>query len=677
MIVKELAMRRARPLRGLIIFGAAACIGAGVLVADKLLSRRDRIHWDRCVVDLKTVRDAVLRYEYRKGALPEALAELAPAYLRADQLEAKDGSVYDYRRSERRLAMGRDVRIRGLWPRTRKALVFDLPWPDGPSSAPASNPSTSSEAPAPEAFSTTNTVTDVPPIVGSVVKSREPGMALSERVLQAERAWTNTTRTARLQAPRGPVGQEPPKGAYVFEAEHWSSMNYAWEIFQNPGLAGGAGIVCKEGTTTGSAQCYFRTYDFYNVREQKLQSVLRYYFYLPQGGRFRIGARFWATCTHCSNTINVGLDRGGLDIDDPRKVYYGVFLGSGVPFRWRWVFTHRTFYLKPGMHYLQVFPHEDGMEIDQFMLYPARQDCRLATDEVFVPNLPINKNTTFAAEAAYPVHLSFSLKSMVIGKTMPANAKLAIRRLRESAGVARIVLRLEAAGPHGQDLVLGHNEVELADLPELSFLPVDFSELDYDRLARREYLLVAEMEHPEAGSHTCHIPLMHPPLWEVSPMMTYYSNETGGPLDGDGSRDEQGREVVWQPFEDRSWTPLGIMDFGVHTVSNSLHAPAMKTIYARTWMEAPRSGHYLLKAQSDDQMRVWVDGEPFAEISSTHSVIRNSHRFKVYLEKGRHRLRIRVNQGPHVKKLDGGYWQASLRFRTLEDELSDVRWTAR
>jgi hypothetical protein len=255
---------------------------------------------------------------------------------------------------------------------------------------------------------------------------------------------------------------------------------------------------------------------------------------------------------------------------------------------------------------------------------------------------------------------------MVMTGEIPCECRLAVRKIRDSEGTGTVRAILREAGPGGADLSVGEFVIDLGALPELGYIPLDFSFLDYGKLPRREYLLVAELTIGGKAVAGREVPLMHPFIWKVSEMSAFVSNGQPGPLDGSGG------EGAWLPFKDSSWTPLGVMDFGVQTVGNSLHAPALKTIYAETAIEVPETTTYMLKAQSDDQLILWIDGKEVNRINTTRSVIRNSRRWKVELEKGTHAVRIRVNQGRQVPKLQGGYWQASLRFRTADDRVSKV-----
>ena len=112
---------------------------------------------------------------------------------------------------------------------------------------------------------------------------------------------------------------------------------------------------------------------------------------------------------------------------------------------------------------------------------------------------------------------------------------------------------------------------------------------------------------------------------------------------------------------------FGVLDFGLHTSGNSLHAPQQKTIYARTRIDVPPGGNWLFLLQSDDQMELWIDGKLACEFDeeSFRPVTRSARRVKIPMLAGEHRLRMRVNQRD-------GRWQAALRICTKDDDIGNV-----
>lgn len=610
------------------IAGISLTTVASLYAVDRLLSRSDRIAFTSRVSELRTVRDAILRCEFHDGRLPVDLASLVPRYLRSDQVCSADGTAfYRYDPQTRLLTMTAGARIRGLLPRYQPPAAFPLPAPDS-----------------------------------VILALRQPPVTATSAALSIATGTVPVTMTGLSYA-------ETPADALVFEAELLSEMNWAWEIHPEPAAGGGAVILCKEGTTTGASQSNYQTFNFLDPEERPEQSVLKYHIRVPHTGNYTLFGRLRATCSHCSNNINVGLDCGGL-VPGLEKTYRGKFLGSNVPFRWIWS-SAGSYHLEAGDHYVHVFPHEDGLDVDQFMLYPGDEYSIYQETRPYKPNCTPNRDTAFERLPGPPVHLSFDLKSRVFTANLPLEARLAVRRLRPGTNTAMLVVSLRQAGNNGADLILNEHRVSLAKLPELMFFDVDTHQIDCAVLPRREYLLTAELRDNGILVAAGQVALMHPFVWQVSREWPYFENQQAGPLDP-GTSAAKNATGDWRPFADTSWLPVGVLDFGLQTVSNSLNATEWQTIYARTEINVPQTAAYLFKLQSDDQMRLWLDGRELCRIDDSRPLTRNILRHTARLDAGRHELMLRVNQAGHTAKLRGSYWQASVRIRTSNDHLSDV-----
>jgi hypothetical protein len=618
--------------------GTALAVGLLLAVADRLASRPDRIRYEARKNALVSARDALLRYEHDNRRLPARLDDLVPLYLREDQLvdaTAGDGrALYAYDPGERTISMASAFPVRGLVSRMYPPAEMVLP---PPQSAPAAGRG-------------------------------------------GDRA-TSSGAAMEMVVPSGPDLPAPPEGAYVFEAEHYSDTNYGWEVHPDPAAAGGAYIHSKEGIANYSGQTMYGVSDFYNIGEKSEYTYLKYHFRLPKGGRYYICGRFWTTGSHCSNCIIVGANEGGPREGDPMEVgCHGGQMYNRTPFRWVWTVTSRgPVRLDAGDNYLHLFLWEDGVRLDQIALSPSY----ITGGQPYAANLAVNEGTSFRDRAPSPVDISFDYKSMVIAADARPEAAVAIRRIAPCEGDAALRVVLEDAGAGGADLDLGTATISLAELPELAFLPVDFSALEFEGLPRREFLLRATLTSGGKRIAECHVPLMHAFRWEVAGPGRYYHNDTPAPLDGD--REKPG--VPWEPLAVTKWDHFGVMDFGLQWGGNSLHAPELKTAYARTRVVVPESpgalapdgspavtaagGEYLLKIQSDDQMLLWIDGKLVYRHDREAPVTRSVKRLKLQLAPGEHRVRMRVNQGAFTEYGDGR-WQASLRFRTVGDDLSDV-----
>ncbi len=610
-------MKQKRNRRLLLLIAALVILVAACILGDRLLSRPSRIEHATRVRDLISVRDEVLRYQYETGELPKSLDLLVPVYLRSDQIEHNGQAMYVYDPNARTIALAYSTAMRGLTSRTLPSPVLDLPAPQTQQAHAVVEP----EKPKPDQPAT------------------KPDQTVNDELI----------------VPRSIPSPEPPLGAYVFEAEMYSQMNYGWEVRPDPTAAGGTYIHSKEGVGNGPGQVDRAIYNFYDIQEGNEYNVLKYYFHLPKAGRYYIYGRFWTTGSHCSNNVNVGVDKGG-PIPGRGCRYYGEAMVNRTPFRWLWTMAgQKAQYLEAGDHYLHLYLHEDGERLDQIMLSPTR----ITGSNVYAANLEVERNTEFV-KTAPEVDLSFDLKTMVMTETMPPDANLALRKHRAIEGKADLVLQI--AEPN---VVLGRYKVDLDVLPPLSFFPIDFSALDLSNLPRREYLLQASLLLDGKTLANCHVPLMHPFRWEIAGPFDYIRGRRSGPLDGDASSDK------WQTMKEGSWDHFGVIDFGLQLSGKSLHAPQLVTAYARTRIKVPETKAYLLKIQSDDQMLLWIDGKQVYFHDYHGPVTRSVKRLKLELTEGEHEVRMRVNQGKFSSYGDGR-WQASLRFRTQDDRLSKV-----
>lgn len=590
-----------------VVLLAGACL-------DRVLTRDDRIRFAERKNNLVSVYDEILRYEHENLELPPALSDLVPEYLREEQLASEGKPLYLYDGDSRTVSLASGEKVRGLFTRTLPPAVMHLPDP-------------------------------------------------------AERLRASGIRPVAEQSavPRGPEGEPPPRGALVFEAEHYTQLNYGWEVRQDTECGGGAYAYSKEGIGNGPGQMRHRIYNFYDIHEGQDYTFIRWHFRMAKAGRYYIYGRIWTTSSHCSNKIVVGIDGSGPRPD--RQTYYGSFMQNTKPFRWLWTPAEDgPVQISAGDHFLEAYLHEDGVRVDQFALSPVK----LTGDAVFRSISPVSQGTAFRQQAGPPLALGFDLKSKVVTRQMRPECNLTIRRLRPAEGKALVTLRLEQAGIGGADLHLGKHVLDLSGTEELLFFPIDFSSLDLSTLERREYLLVAEVTRKRKTIARAHVTLMHPFRWEVCGPFPFIKNGQPGPLDGDAEPNSDDEKTGrWTPFKDSSFDHFGVMDFGLQTIGNSLHAPENVTIYAQTEINVPESKEYLLKMQSDDQMILWIDGKLVYRHDIALPVTRSVKRLKHPLEQGHHRVRIRVNQLGHSSFGDGR-WQASLRFRAADDDLSNV-----
>ena len=402
-------------LVGLVL--CAVCL-LGVFGIDRLLSRRGRIAYDARRDELVSVYDEVLRYECDNLELPETLSLLVPVYMRAELLVAEGRPLYRLDAQQRVISQVDTHLIGGLLRRVRPPVALSLPSFDA--------------------------------------SLRLSGVRLAAGV---------------VSAPEAPEAQPAPEGAIVIEAEHFTEMNYGWEIRSDASCGGGAYAYSKEGVGNGPGQFGKGVYEFHNILEKPAYTRVRWHFHAAQTGRYFLYGRMWTTGTHCSNRIYVGIDKAGPE--GRRHGSAGVSLGNTEPFRWVWSTVGRSLYVSEGDHTLEAFLHEDGVLVDQSLLSPVR----LHPDGVYEGRCPVNAGTAFREGDGSPVLLGFDLESMVMTAGMPPVCNVTIRRLRPAEGMARVTIHLRQAAGDGGDLKLGEYALELGSLDELLFLPIDFGSI--------------------------------------------------------------------------------------------------------------------------------------------------------------------------------------------------------
>lgn len=623
--------RRSRVPAVLVLLAVAA---AALGLVHHLLGHADRVASAKALEDLVSVRDQLLRYESERGALPETLGELVPAYLRADELERGGRPRYRYEPAARLLSEAEGFEIHGLLTYRQTPRAAELP-----------------PAEAQPVRVAQQDVESAVPLPQPELEIQPPANPVGEPAPVADPA---PPLPAQWAVPRGPAFDAPPAGSLVFEAEHFTETNYAWEIHPDPECSGGAFLHCKEGVANTDGQVSHKMGFFYDYGDVREYTRLQYHVHLDAPGKYYVYARFYATDTHCSNTVHVAIDEENIN---------GWDVHNSVPFRWQWASVGGGPHaLEAGDHFFHVFIHEDGVRMDQFVLSPKP----VAIDAgAFRANFKTGAGTAWQKKDGPPAHLSFDLKSMVIDPDAPPEAQAVLRRLRPATGTARLIVRVAQVIADGKcGLLLADAPVDLGSEEEVRFLPLDFSRLDLKRLPRREYTLEAELVQDGKVLARAHYPLLRPFAWQAFGPGSYLRQDRSGPLDGDGTP-KPGDTRRWMPLAAASMDHFGVLDFGLHAGGNSLHAPQHKTIYARTRVNVPEDGTYLFKIQSDDQMILWIDGKEVFRYDGRAPVTRAGSWVKLPLKAGERRIRMRVNQTE-------ARWQATLRIRTLDDQPSGV-----
>src|SRR5687767_6005740 len=103
-----------RLTRWILAFTIAIGLLAALVYTNHELGRPDRIKAAALEVELKAVRDQIVRYEYDTGRAPESLDVLVPTYIREDQIYNENGARYDYNAAERTVSEKHGPVVTGL-----------------------------------------------------------------------------------------------------------------------------------------------------------------------------------------------------------------------------------------------------------------------------------------------------------------------------------------------------------------------------------------------------------------------------------------------------------------------------------------------------------------------------------------------------------------------------------
>jgi len=646
---------------------AIPLLACGLYGTHFLLGRPDRILEAKRRDRMSQVERELLRFEYEQGDAAKTLNDLVPAYLRPDEIENEHGPLYVYDAERRTLAESRGAVIHGLFPHNMPPATIKLPETIHKTRLVTLPPSSDPLLEEPRTEPETAAKPSVPVVKTEDVAISTPKPQTTQTAVAPSEPTTqirnpqSAIRNAFLKLPPGPELADPPAGAYVFEAELFTDTNYAWEAHPDESSACGAYALCKEGIANNSAQTHFMVGNFYDVHAKTDLTYLKYHFNLPVGGMYYCYGRMWTTDTHCSNNLSVDFDQGGPGIGS---------MDNRTPFRWVWTEILTTEAakstggnprrLEKGDHFLHLFPWEDGIMVDQYILSPTP----IAGAQHYKPNLVPGRGTAWEKNGGPPVHVSFDVGNAVISPSLPPDIRLFVRKLRSSSGTASVKVRLKNAGKDGGEFVALDSDLDLNTLPESGFLPLNFKALDLEKLPRREYELEATLTKDDKTIASASVVLMKPWVWEVFGPGKYMDNSASGPLDGEKTP-PAGDKRAWTPFKDKCYDWFGVLDFGLQTSGNSKHAPADCTIYARTRVNVPRDANYRIKVMADDQMVLWMDGEEIFRIDDRLPVTRSARSFVYKITAGEHHFRMRINQ-------TDGPWQAFMRIRTEDDDTTDV-----
>jgi hypothetical protein len=590
--------------------GGTLLILAG-LAGDRMLSRPDRIRRDEEVLRLRRLQDAILRFTLDREAFPRELAELVPAY-------ASDAMLRF--RPSRRSPVEQPVR----WDPASGTLEWSVP-------------------------------------------------------LRMHGLWSRNADPFRLVLTRRPVIRDPLSGAKVFrqtdartvlgpeaiiiEPELFQEMTYGWQIEESASASGQACALIKEGVgdIIDHIRAPFvefdparRSGDFFNVSgsRERIEACCR--FDAPEDGEYFIMARLMPGRSICSNVIRIQVD------DQPEFI---VGFNRTEPFVWGWQMsgwdTPPGLTLSRGRHTLKLHAYQDGVWVDQVVLSRTKRDWKGVG--VVTGGYP---QDAARADGA-PLSLSLSLDALTVTEAQDPVVCAYVRKTGQAAGQATLQVSLDLPG--GRMRVREYPLDLPAEAPLLKFpCPVELPR----PLARREYLLRARLLAGGRLVQERTAVLYHGYDWSVLGPLPYLKAEVSCEPEASATPAASyrfGSDVfAWKPYLEEFTGPFGLLDFGRMFNGRSFDAMPKASVYAYTELEVPRAGEYLLKAQGDDHLLVWINGRKAATIVHEHeTAIRSAAHFPVRLEAGRNRILFRLNQTI-------GQWQAGIRFRTADDRVAEV-----
>jgi hypothetical protein len=596
-----------------ILIGAAATavlIVAGV-AGDRLLSRPDRIRLDAEMIRLRRLQDAILRFTLDREALPQALAELVPAYTSAEMLRFRPSR----------------------WSQTEQPIRWD----------PASG------------------------TLAWSVPFRIYGLLPRNRPFQ-------------IAVPKRPVTRDPLSGVNVFrqvstptllepediivEPELFQSLTYGWQIEESESASGNTYLHIKEGIGDiidhiGAPYVEFdpkkRSGDFYNVAGSRARIEAQCSFEAPADGEYFLMARLMPGRSVCSNVIR-------LQVDDQPEFIVG--FNKTEPFVWAWQppgwGTPPSITLSKGAHWLKFHTYQDGAKVDQVVL--SRKKPELAGVGVVTGGYP-QKPT--APGRGVPLNLSLSIDTLTVTDAKDPTVWAYVRKAEQPARQAQLQVSLDLPG--GRVRVREYPITLPADAPLLKFP----CEVALPRpLDRKEYLLRCRLVDGDKRSQERTTVLYHGYDWSILGPLPFIKVEERCEPEAAATLAARyrfgDREYAWQKYNEEFTDQFGIMDFGRMFCGRSFDAMTNAAVYAYTEVEVARGGDYLLKAQGDDHLVVWINGQKVAAIVRTHeTAIRSAAHFPVTLKAGRNRLLFRLNQV-------SGQWQAGIRLRTADDQVAEI-----
>lgn len=446
------------------------------------------------------------------------------------------------------------------------------------------------------------------------------------------------------------------KESIIIEMENMQYMTYGWQIGETEDASGGAYLHIKEGMGDFESEDKIeanpgqaRSGNFYNVHRdlRRIQAGLN--FQAPKAGSYNVYVRTMAQRSNCSNMTY-------LKINDYPRIAVGH--NGSQPFAWRW---HRVgrFLLKQKMNQLCFMTYQDGVRVDQVLLTPNSQT-------ELDPNRTFTGGFTGATGKSLKIPpLNFSFTSNTLNITEKKDPQVFIYVHKNIPGQVDAKLDIQLDLPGGRFRIDSHKiklDKELTRFPCKINLPRP--------LERKEYLLKASLFIDKKLIEERTLILCHGYDWQILGPLPYMQTLDQGPVEKDkkpkATYQFQGKTYHWQKYDEKNTEQFGLLDFGLMFSGRTYNAINDVCLYAYTEIDAAKKGIYLLKVQADDNIMVWINGKKAASITEKGPPIRTAIEEKISLNKGKNQILFRLNQ--HESQ-----WQASIRIRTEDDQVADVR----
>ena len=566
--------------RATIVCILLAGLAAAGWVADRRLTRGDRIRLDVEREHLWEVRDAILRFRLDQERFPQELAELVDSYLPAAlTLCRPDGD--------------RAPTTPLLWDPTTGVLSWPRPFP----------------------------------IRGLVhhdqpLRLELPAPPILRDALTGEAVYSEAGDAIR-----------PGPRDIVVEAEHFQFLSYGWEIRRAADAGGGAYIHLKEGRgdqDKDSKEIHSdrRAGDVYNITGDNRPIEARCWFIVPETGTYYPWVRTMAHRSQCSNMIVINFNGRARNT---------VGQNGSTPYVWLWHQT-RPVHLVRGPNYAGFCVYQDDVKVDQILLSP-RNSTPPPDSHTYIG---VDPPTSITGTESPPAVLSLTCDTLAIGATNDPSVEIYVfdNRLDRERSSLELTLDLPAGRTRRRLLPLLASDHRLLRFPYDLQLPRPLDKREYLLRCRLLHENNPVQERTVVLYRGYDWRILGPlPYMQVSETAAPESVEIP-----QNPCEIRGTATAWVRYDEANTAPFALMDFGKMFSGRTYNAMPEVSAYAYTEVSAATAGRYLLKGMGDDNLIVWINGDKVMTISNRGTAIRTALDKPVMLRKGLNRILYRINQ---------------------------------